>query len=115
MKVQLIILSIFFLIFGIENNSLSFTTNILNEDKKESYEACIRLRTKAPNLNLKCEHLLDTINRNEENQKKDEINYAEIKTLIIRESNTRKVNKSEEIKLRDLIKKLSNDNKQRKD
>ena len=35
--------------------------------------------------------------------------------LIIRESNTRKVNKSEEIKLRDLIKKLSNDNKQRKD
>ena len=115
MKLPIVIVSIFFLIFGIENYNLAFLNEIVNEDKNESYEACIKLRDTAPNLNLKCEHLLNTINKKEENQRKEKINNTEIKTLIIDESNTRKVNKSEEIKLRNLIKKLSKDINQRKD
>ena len=58
---------------------------------------------------------MNTINKKEENQRKEKINNTEIKTLIIDESNTRKVNKSEEIKLRNLIKKLSKGINQRKD
>ena len=115
MKLPIVIVSIFFLIFGIENYNLAFLNEIVNDNKKESYDACIRLRTKAPNLNLKCEHLLDTINKKEENQRKEKINNTEIKTLIVDESNTRMVNKSEEIKLRNLINKLTKGNNQRKD
>ena len=115
MKIPILVVSIFFLILGIENNNLSSSNNILEEDIKESYNACIRLSAKAPNLNLKCEHLLNSIHKNVQSQRKDEINNTEIKSLQIGESNTRKVNKSEEIKLRNLIKKLSNSNNLRKD
>ena len=61
---------------------------MLIEERKESYEACVRIRNKAPNLNLKCEDLLEGIVSNEEN---------------------------EQIKLRKLIQKLSNGNNLRKD
>ena len=57
--------------------------------------------------------MLDHRNSYQENDKKDEIDNTEIKTLII--GDTRKVNKSEEIKLRNLIKKLTDGNKLRKD
>ena len=115
MKLPIVIVSIFFLIFGIENYNLAFLNEIVNEERNESYAACMRLRSKVPNLNLKCEHLLDTMNKKGESQRKVKINNTEIKTLNIDESNTRKVNKSEEIKLRNLIKKLSKVNNQRKD
>ena len=106
MKLLIITLTITFLIFGIENNNLLSTKTRLIEEKKESYNACIRLKLKAPNFNLKCENLLDNIITNKEEIKKDEI-----KTLPINESNTRKVNKKEETKLRNLIQDLSNRNK----
>ena len=51
----------------------------------------------------------------EEDEERGENDNSEIKTLFIDENNTRKVNKSEEIKLRNLIQKLSNGNKLRKD
>ena len=114
MKISIVIIFIIFLIFGIENNNLSVSKNNLKEIK-ESYEACRRLKEKAPLLNLKCEHLLDNFNANGENDIKHEINNNEIKTLFINESHTRKVNKSEEIKLRNLIQNLSNGKKLRKD
>ena len=104
-----------FLIFGIQNNNLLSTNNNIYEERKESYEACIRLRKKAPNLNLKCERLIEKNTNNQRNNENDEINNTEIKTLSLDESVTRKVNKSEEKKLRNLIKKLSNENKLRKD
>ena len=104
-----------FLIFGIQNNNLLSNNNNINEERKESYEACLKLRTKAPNLNLKCERLIENIINNRKTNENDEINNTEIKTLSLHESVTRKVNKSEERKLRNLIKKLSNENILRKD
>ena len=104
-----------FLIFGIQNNNLLSINNTINEERKESYEACLKLRSKAPNLNLKCERLIENIINNRKTNENDEINNTEIKTLSLDESVTRKVNKSEERKLRNLIKKLSNENKLRKD
>ncbi len=104
-----------FLIFGIQNNNLLSINNNINEERKESYEACIKLRRKAPNLNLKCEKLIEINKNNKNNNENDEINNTEIKTLSIDESVTRKVNKSQEKKLRNLIRKLSNENKLRKD
>ena len=113
MKLPILIIGIIFLIFGIENNNLSGKNNNLIKEKRESYEACIRIKKKVPNMNLKCENLLDNISSEQDNAKKGEINNTEIKTLII--GDTRKVNKSEEIKLRNLIQKLTNGNKLRKD
>ena len=111
MKVAYIVFSIFFLIFGIENIDLSSLNDMFKEDKKESYKACLKLRMKA-NINLKCDHLLE---KNVEDNKKDENSNTEIKKLIISETHTRKVNKSQEMKLRNLIKKLADGNKIRKD
>ncbi len=108
MKLLIITLTITFLIVGIENNNLLSTKNSLIEEKKESYHACIRLKLKAPNLNLKCEKILDNIFTNKETDIKNEI-----KTLFIRD--TRKVHGSEEIKLRNLIQDLSNRNKLEKE
>ena len=112
MKFSIIIICVIYLIFGIGSYNLSASKKILKKERKESYEACIRLKNKAPNLNLKCEHLLEDLDENEE---KDENENTEIKTLFLDENNTRKVNKSEEIKLRNLIQKLSNGNKLRQD
>ena len=99
------LLIIIFLIFGIENNTLlSPKRKNLYEERIESYQDCIKLKIKAPNLNLKCEHLLDDfILRDTKSQKTNKI-----KTLLIDSSNTRKVNKMEEIKLRKLVQVLSN-------
>ena len=115
MKFLLIILCLIFLIWGIDNNNLSSIRDNLKEERKESFEACKRIKNKAPNLNLKCEHLLDDNAKNEENIQKDKFENTEIKTLTTGETNTRKVNKSEEIKLRNLIQALSNGKKLRKD
>ena len=112
MKLLLNALCLTFLIFGIHNNNLSSLRDKLKEERLESYEACKRIKKNAPNLNLKCEHLIEDFVKNEENSKKEEF---EIKTLTTGETKTRKVNKSEEIKLRNLIKTLFNGNKLRKD
>ena len=104
-----------FLIFGIQNNNLLSIDHNINGEGNESYEACIKLKKKAPNLNLRCERLIENNKNNKKLNENDEINNTEIKTLSLDESVTRKVNKSEERKLRNLIKKLSNENKLRKD
>ena len=46
MKLPILLLGIIFLIFGIENNNLAGTNNKLNKEKRESYEACLRLKIK---------------------------------------------------------------------
>ena len=99
--------------FIIGSNALSFSSTVLNNEKRESYLACIRLRKKAPNLNLNCENLDENINSEEKYAK--ETYQSSIKFLSSKETETRKVNKSEEIKLRKLIKKLSVERKLRKD
>ena len=90
MKPFLMLLCMTFLIFGIQNNNLLSTNNNIYEERKESYEACIRLRKKAPNLNLKCERLIEKNTNNQRNNENDEINNTEIKTLSLDESVDRK-------------------------
>ena len=114
MKFFMFVICIVFLFLEIENNNLLSFNGIKNKEKRESYEACIKLRSKAPNFNLKCEKLIENNKIDDENNKIEEINNTKIKTLSFDESGTRKVNKSEEMKLRNLIKKLSNENKLRK-
>ena len=99
------------LIFG--SNALSFTNTKLINERMESYEACIRLRNKAPSLKLNCENLKENIISEEVNIKKSY--HAGIKLLSSIEAETRKVNKSQEIKLRNLINRLSNESRLRKD
>ena len=114
MKFPIIPLSLIFLIFEIVNNSFS-SSNVLSKEKKESYQACIRIRNKAPNLNLKCENLIDNIPKTVKTAKNVDSHNTGVKMLSNDEAFTRKVNKSEEIKLRNLIEKLVNENKLRKD
>ena len=112
MKSFAIALSILLIMFVIGSNALSSSSNtILIKERKESYQACIRLRSKAPNLNLHCENLLENIPMDEETEK----NSQRVKILSNDVALTRKVNKNEEIKLRNLIKKLTNENKTRRD
>ena len=105
MKWPFIALPIMFLMFIIGSNELSSN----DRENKESYEACIRLKKKAPYFNLNCEHLLPLQKSINQSGNKN------IKTLYINESNIRKVSKIEESKLKKLMKKLSNENKLRKD
>ena len=117
MKWLFISLPILMLKFFIGSNELSSKNNLIIE-QRESYDACIRLRNKAPYFNLKCEHLLDKVDKVpiiETVNKKGRNNNNGITTLSIYEFNTRKVSKREENKLRNLIQKLSNKNKLRKD
>ena len=107
MKFLTIALPIIFFIFIIGSNSLPFSNTILINEKKESYQACLRLIKKAPNLNLNCENL-------KENISSEEIQHIGIKILPSVATETREVNKSEEIKLRNLVKNLSKGYKLRK-
>ena len=107
MKWLFFALPIILLMLMIGSNELSSN----DKEKKESYEACIKLKKKAPYFNLKCEHLLPlpkAINHYKSGNKN-------IKTLYINESNIRKVSKIEENKLKKLMQKLSSEGKLRKD
>ena len=114
MKIFVIAFSILFLFFFIGNVELSSLKGIVYKDRSDSYESCIRLIKKAPYINLKCENLKEIVDKSEEKLKeKSETVEIKIKTLYLGKNSTKKVNKSEEVKLRNLIQKLSNDNKLR--
>ena len=113
MKYIVIALQIIFLILIFGSNALSFTNTKLINERMESYEACIRLRNKAPSLKLNCENLKENISSEKAIIK--ETHYAGIKLLSSMEAETRKVNKSQENKLRNLIRKLANESRLRKD
>ena len=107
MRNFVIALLIIFIIYRIPSNAMP---NFLNnkKQKNEAYESCNRLRIKAPFLNLKCEKLIESPKIKEEKK-----NIIGMKLLSIEE--TRKVNKNEEIKLKNLLKKLASENILRKD
>lgn len=113
MKSIVIALQIIFLILIFGSNALSFTNTKLINERMESYEACIRLRNKAPSLKLNCENLKENIISEKDNI--EETQHSGIKLLSSKETETRKVNKSQEIKLRNLINRLSNESRLRKD
>ena len=108
-------LSILFIMFIIGSNALSSskTISLKEKERRESFQACVRLKTKAPNLNLRCENLYEQIPTAEEILKNEENKIRGIKFLSNDATFTRKVNKSQEIKLRNLIKKLTSQSKLR--
>ena len=112
MKLEIISFSLLFMAIVIGCIELS-STNAVNKNRKESYNICIRLREKAPYFNLKCEILLDDIKDNRE--KVHGSNDTKIKALSFDKSATRKVDKIQEIKLKNLIRNLSHGKKMRID
>ena len=79
----------------------------LKQQQKESFEACMAIKRKAPFINLNCQKILESfpVIKSALNEEKG------IKTLSKSDSETRKVNESEEIKLRNLLRKLYSENK----
>ena len=98
-----------FLLFNIFVGRCEFPSNIaLKQQQRESYAACMDLKKKAPFLNLNCEKILENGPKIESVLKKDNNG---IKTLSKIDSETRKVNERQEIKLRNLLRKLYSESK----
>ena len=84
-----------------------FPSNLTSKNQKEqSYSACLDLKRKAPFINLNCEKILESFPN-----LKSAINEQGIKTLSRQDSETRKVNQKQEIKLRHLLSNLYSENK----
>ena len=79
---------------------------VSKNQKEQSYKACTDLKRKAPFIKLNCEKILESVTTIESDK-----NENGIKTLSRQDSETRKVNQSQEIKLRHLIRKLYSENK----
>ena len=94
--------------FTIKSNALTSSNLLKLKEQHESYLACKSLKKKAPYLKLNCEKLAP---------KKEQSEHIEEKGIKIlkNEANIRKVNKIEEIKLKNLIKELTSENERRKD
>ena len=110
MKSIAIALSLIFIISIIGSNAFTSSNFLKLKEQQESYIACKSLKSKAPYLKLNCENLAP-----KKVVKMENAQLSNIKILQNHETETRKVNKSEEIKLRNLIMKLRNQNVMRKD
>ena len=112
MKSFTIASSIIFIVFIIGSNAFTSSNLLRFKEQEESYLACKSLKMKAPNLKLNCENLAPKkVQETEDNQN----NNNGVKILQTDETGTRKVNKSEEIKLRNMMKTLIYENIIRKD
>ena len=105
MKSIAIALSFIFIISIIGSNAFTSSNFLKLKEQQESYIACKSLKSKAPYLKLNCENLAP-----KKVVKMENAQLSNIKILQNHETETRKVNKSEEIKLRNLIRKLKNQN-----
>ena len=112
MKSFAIALSIIFIVFIIGSNAFTSSNLLRFREQEESYLACKSLKRKAPNLKLNCEILAPKKVQETEDNKN---NNNGVKILQTDETGTRKVNKSEEIKLRNMMKTLIYENIIRKD
>ena len=105
------ILLISFIILVFVNSQL----NNITKEEEESLNACLQLKIQAPYLNLDCEKIINK-NSNEENQKlfsrnlRKEKTNQNIKTITLEDikRSTKKINKTDEMKLKNLIRKLRN-------
>jgi len=104
-------LSIIFVVFIIGSNAFTSSNLLKRKEQEESYLACKNLKMKAPYLKLNCENLAPKKIEEEELEN----NNSGVKILQTVDAGTRKVNKSEEIKLRNLINKLTFENIIRRD
>ena len=98
-----------FTIYIITSNAMPNFLYNWTKEEAEAYEACVRLKTKAPYINLRCEKLKETSRKNAVKLIKG------IKLLSSRDASTRKVDKIQEMKLRNLLTKLTFENILRKD
>ena len=105
MKSIAIALSLIIIVFTLGSNALTSSNILRLKEQQESYLACQSLKSKAPYLKLNCENLAP-----KKVVKMENAQLSNIKILQNHETETRKVNKSEEIKLRNLIRKLKNQN-----
>ena len=105
MKLLIIALPIIFIIFTIRSNALTSSNSFKLKEQEESYLACKNLKIKAPHLKLNCENLFP-----KKLEKNDQSELIGIKKLSKDETRTKKVNKSQEIKLRNLIRQLTYEN-----
>ena len=105
MKSIAIALSLIFIISIIGSNAFTSSNFLRLKEQQESYIACKSLKSKAPYLKLNCDNLAP-----KKVVKMENAQLSNIKILQNHETETRKVNKSEEIKLRNLIRKLKNQN-----
>ena len=105
MKSIAIALSLIFIISIIGSNAFTSSNFLRLKEQQESYIACKSLKSKARYLKLNCENLAP-----KKVVKMENAQLSNIKILQNHETETRKVNKSEEIKLRNLIRKLKNQN-----
>ena len=108
MKQLAIALSIVFIIFNLGSNAFTSSNLLKLKEQHESYLACKSLKKKTTYLKLNCE---------KKKKKKEQSEHIEEKGIKIlkNEANIRKVNKIEEIKLKNLIKELTSENERRKD
>ena len=112
MKSIAIALSLIIIVFTLGSNALTSSNFLRFKEQQESYLACQSLKSKAPYLKLNCENLAPKkVQETEDNQN----NNNGVKILQTDETGTRKVNKSEEIKLRNMMKTLIYENIIRKD
>ena len=110
MKSLAIALSLIFIVFTIGSNELTSSNLLKLKEQQESYLACKSLKNKAPYLKLNCENLAPKLQETKEKRQD-----SNIKILRTYEAETRKVNKSEEMKLRNLMRKLRSENVMRID
>ena len=112
MKSLIIALSIIYIILIIDSNAFTSSNLLSLKEQQEAYQACKNLKNKAPNLRLNCENLAPK--KLQETEETKNSNNG-VKILTTGETGTRKVNKSEEAKLRNLIMTLVYENVIRKD
>ena len=105
MKLLIIALPIIFIIFTIRSNALTSSNLLKFKEQEESYLACKSLKAKAPYLRLNCENLLP-----KKSEKIDQNKLIGIKKLTNNEAKMKRVNKNQEIKLRNLMRKLTYEN-----
>ena len=102
MKLLIIALPIILITFSIKSNALTSSNLLKLKEQEESYFACKSLKAKAPYLKLNSENLLL-----KKPEKIDQTELTGIKKLTSEETKTKRVNKSQEIKLRNLMRKLT--------
>ena len=105
MKSIVIALSLIIIVFTLGSNALTSSNLLRLKEQQESYLACQSLKSKAPYLKLNCKNLAPKFP-----EKRPNPEFSNIKILRTYETETRKVNKSEETKLRNLMRKLRSEN-----
>ena len=105
MKLLIIALPLILITITIKSNALTSSNLLKLKEQEESYFACISLKAKAPYFKLNCENLLP-----KKCEKKEQSELNGIKKLTIDETKTKRVNKIQEIKLRNLMRKLAYEN-----